>query len=68
MAKSWWGLSKHLIVDEGFDAQQVKTAVKEWLEFINPDGFSGNACYTARCNRPFHKNGCGGMKEDNLVL
>lgn len=68
MAKSWWGLSKHLIADQGFDAKQVRTAVTEWLEFINPDGFTGNACYTAGCNRPFHENGCGGMKEDHVVL
>lgn len=68
MAKTWWGLSKHLIADQDFDADQVKSAVTEWLEFINPDGFTGNACYTARCNRPFREKGCGGMKEDTVVL
>lgn len=44
MAKAWWCPSKHLIADRGFAAEQVTTAVVEWLEFINPDGFTGNAC------------------------
>lgn len=68
MAKTWWGLSKHLIADQGFNAEQVRIAVTEWFEFINPDGFSGNACYTGGCNRPFHQNGCGGMTEGHVVL
>lgn len=68
MAKSWWGLSKHLIANEGLGAEEVRTAVNEWLEFINPNGFSGNACYTGRCSQPFRHNGCGGMKEDNVIF
>ena len=68
MARSWWGLSKHLIANEGLGAEQVRTAVSEWFEFINPGGFSGNACYTARCGLPFHENGCGGMKEDSVIF
>jgi len=68
MARSWWGLSKHLIANQGLGAKQVRTAVGEWFEFINPDGFSGNACYIARCSRPFRENGCGGMKEDNVIF
>ena len=68
MAKSWWGLSKHLIADQGLNAEQVQTAVSEWLEFINPDGFSGNACYTGGCGRPFRQNGCGGMNENSVIF
>ena len=55
MAKAWWGLAKHLIADRGLDGPQVREAVIEWLRFINPNGFSGDACYTAGCNRPFDR-------------
>jgi hypothetical protein len=68
MAKSWWGLSKHLIANQGLGAEQVQMAVEEWFEFINPDGFSGTACYIRRCSRPFEENGCGGMTEKNLIF
>ncbi len=68
MAKSWWGLAHHLIVNEGAGADEVQAAVEAWIEFINPDGFSGNACYTGGCIRPFHRNGCGGMDENHLVF
>lgn len=68
MARSWWGLSKHLIADEGYDAYQVRSAVRDWFAYINPNGFSGKACYTGGCERPFHLDGCGGMSEDRLVL
>jgi len=61
MAKTVWGLSNHLIADKGYDAAQVKKAVEEWIAFINPDGFSGDVCYTGRCNQPWAKGGCGGM-------
>ncbi len=68
MARSWWGLSKHLIVDEGYDAEQVRAAVEEWFVFINPDGFSGDACYTGGCFRTFAHNGCGGMNREQVVF
>lgn len=68
MAKSWWGLSKHLIANQGLGAQEVRTAVGEWIAFINPEGFSGNACYTGRCSRPFREDGCGGMKETEVIF
>jgi hypothetical protein len=61
MAKTVWGLSNHLIANKGYDAAQVKKAVEEWIAFINPDGFSGNVCYTGRCNQPWAEGGCGGM-------
>jgi len=68
MAKSWWGLTHHLIVDEGYGADEVQAAVEEWIDFINPKGFSGNSCYTGGCPRPFHRNGCGGMDENHIVF
>jgi len=68
MAKTWWGLSHHLIAEEGLGAEDVRAAVSEWFEFINPSGFSGNACYTGGCSRPFHRNGCGGMDASNVVF
>ena len=68
MAKSWWGLSKHLIADRGMGAEEVKTAVSEWFQYINPRGFSGDSCYTGGCARPFRENGCGGMTEETLVF
>jgi hypothetical protein len=68
MAQTWWGLSKHLIADQGYDADQVRAAVEGWLEFINPDGFSGDSCYTGGCSRPFYRNGCGGMDEERVVF
>jgi hypothetical protein len=68
MAKSWWGLSNHLIADGGYGAEEVRAAVEGWIEFINPEGFSGDACYTSGCPRPFHRDGCGGMDEDRVIL
>lgn len=68
MAKSWWGLSKHLIANEGYDVPQVQAAVQEWFEFINPDGFSGDVCATGGCFRSFADNGCGGMNHEEVVF
>lgn len=68
MAKTWWGLAGHLIVERGYDAEQVRTKVAEWIEFIGPDGFSGDACYTRGCSRAFHENGCGGMNDREVVF
>jgi len=64
MAKTVWGLSHHLIADKGYDATQVKKAVEDWFAFINPDGFSGDVCYTGRCNLPWAQGGCGGMGKE----
>ena len=68
MAKSTWGLANHLIAEKGYGADEVQAAVQEWHEFINPAGFSGDVCYTGGCGRPFNKNGCGGMNENNVVF
>jgi hypothetical protein len=69
MAKTWWGLANHLIADEGYGAEEVQAAVEGWIAFINPDGFSGDVCYTAGgCSRAFRENGCGGMNEKQIVF
>jgi hypothetical protein len=68
MAKSWWGLSKYLIAERGYGPDQVRDAVADWIQFINPDGFTGDACYNGGCERPFHQNGCGGMSERRVIF
>lgn len=67
MSLSVWGLSDLLIARHGYDAEQVRAKVKEWIATINPGGFSGNVCYTGGCGRPFAKNGCGGMVPGQVV-
>jgi hypothetical protein len=66
-AKATWGLSRYLIAKLGYSAPQVKDTVTQWLRFINPRGFTGNACFAAGCKRPFAENGCGGMDETSLI-
>jgi hypothetical protein len=68
LAKSVWGLSHYLIAKKGYAAPQVKKAVLAWLESINPGGFTGNACFTGGCKRPFAKNGCGGMEATQVIV
>jgi hypothetical protein len=68
MAKSWWGLANHLIVDEGYGEEEVQAGVEGWIDFIGPRGFSGDACYKGGCGRPFHRNGCGGMNENQILF
>jgi hypothetical protein len=68
LAKSVWGLSNHLIVKQHASAAELGHAVNEWLAFVNPKGFSGDACDTGGgCARKFSENGCGGMDERNLL-
>lgn len=67
MAKAAWGLSAYLIVHEGYDAPRLERTMREWLAGINPGGFRGDACYNGGCARPVHKDGCGGMHEDNVL-
>ena len=68
LAKSAWGLANFLIVRKGATAGEVKSAVRGWLAFVNPNGFSGDACDSAEgCARRFAHNGCGGMDERNLL-
>lgn len=66
LAKATWGLSKFLIADQHYDASQVKATVNEWLQFTNPVGYTGDACFSGGCARSFEKNGCGGMDEHHI--
>lgn len=66
MSLSVWGLSHLLIAKHGYDAEQVRAKVKAWIELINPDGYSGDVCYTGGCGRPFEHNGCGGMNRSHV--
>lgn len=68
MAKSVWGLSKHLITEKGAGVEEVRKAAQDWFTFINPKGFSGDVCYTGGCGNAFHENGCGGMRADRPVF
>lgn len=68
LSRSIWGLSNHLIVDRGYDEMQLQDAVKGWIAFVNPSGFSGQACHVNRCQLPFAEDGCGGMDPRNLVF
>ena len=67
MARATWGLAKRLIAIEGYGADRVRSTVSEWHRAINPDGFSGEACFEGGCSRAFDHDGCGGMRADNLV-
>lgn len=47
---------------------ELQGAVRGWMKFVNPKGFSGDVCDTAGgCGRSFSANGCGGMDERNLT-
>lgn len=68
LAKSAWGLANYMIARRGAGAGEVREAVGAWLAFVNPNGFSGDACNSAGgCARRFAQNGCGGMDERNLL-
>lgn len=68
LAKSAWGLSHYLIAKKGYSAPEIKKAVVGWLAFINPKGFTGNACFQGGCKRPFKENGCAGMDATQVIL
>ncbi len=68
VSRTIWGLSHHMIAKQGASAEKVREKVAEWIRFVNPNGYSGRACYTGGCARPFAKDGCGGMKADHLVF
>jgi len=64
LAKTAWGLAAYLVREKHYDADQVRAKVAEWLAFVNPGGFTGDACYQpGGCARPISANGCGGMHE-----
>jgi hypothetical protein len=66
-AKSVWGLSAYLIVEEGHNVEQLKDAASRWIDFTYSSGHAGDACYVGRCGAPFDQDGCGGMTEQ-LIL
>ena len=65
--KSIGGLANRTITREGAEAGRVRQAVLDWIGRTNPWGYSGAACDRKRCERPFGKDGCGGMSEARLV-
>lgn len=67
LAKSVWGLSHLLIAREECSAVEVREVVERWIAFTNESGYSGVACYTKGCNRPFEADGCGGMSESRIL-
>lgn len=67
ISRTIWGLSNYLIAKQNAGAEAVRAKVREWTAFINPDGYSGTACYTGGCARPFRKDGCGGMDAGRLI-
>lgn len=67
LARSAWGVAKDQIVHHGADAATVRAAVTAWFAAINPSGFSGDSCFTGRCNLPHRANGCGGMQAGKLI-
>lgn len=68
LSKSLWGLANYLIAVRGMGAGEVAEVTAGWMEFANPDGFRGDACYTGGCGRSPRHDGCGGMEEDELVV
>ena len=66
LARSIWGLSNFLIREKKSDAELLKKAVLDWLVFINPQEYTGEACYTGKCEYPFKSGGCGGM--ESIIL
>ena len=41
LAKSVWGLSSYLIVEEKYDVEQVRESALQWLRFIQSDYYVG---------------------------
>lgn len=68
LSKTIWGLSNYVIARRGADAKQLRGVVDGWTAFINPDGYTGSSCYRGGCDGSLSGGGCGGMKEDKLVV
>lgn len=66
LSRSLWGLSKYLITEHGAGPADVRAAVEAWVAAINPDGYSGEVCMSGGCGRPFKKDGCGGMSDQQI--
>ncbi|MDY7091601.1 MAG: hypothetical protein SX243_01375 [Acidobacteriota bacterium] len=60
------GLAKFLITRRGASVEVVRKAATAWIAELNPEGFSGDACFSGGCNKPFSEGGCGGMSEKRL--
>ena len=60
-------MTNYLITEEQAGVARIRQATNEWVEFINPDGFSGDVCYTGGCIKSFAHGGCGGMSPDQIV-
>ncbi len=65
--KSVWGLSNYLIVEEGYNTDELKAAASDWIDYAFKNGHAGDACYEGRCGLSFEHDGCGGMTEQ-LIL
>lgn len=68
LSKTIWGLSNYVITRHHVSADQLTTVVNDWLGFVNPDGFRGNACYQGGCESKASRGGCGGMTESKLAV
>ena len=68
VSRSMWGLTNYMIAEQNAGVKAIQAKVNEWVAFVNPEGYSGDTCYRGGCKRPFHKNGCGGMKPDQLTF
>jgi len=67
LSRTVWGLTAYLITEKGAGVEEVQTAVREWIQFVNPAGFSGDSCFNGGCMRSFAKNGCGGMQASRII-
>ncbi len=67
LSRTVWGLTAYLITERDYDVKQIQAAVKKWTKFVNPEGFSGEACFRGGCGRSFENNGCGGMNPHRLT-
>lgn len=67
-SKTVWGLSNYVISKLNYDKEKVRKTAADWIQYTHKNGSSGDACYKGKCNAPFHEDGCGGMKEDQLIF
>ena len=67
LSRTVWGLTAYLITEKKATVEEIQDAVAEWIELVNPAGFSGDACFKGGCMRSFEKNGCGGMQASRLI-
>ncbi len=67
LSRATWGLSKHLISNLGYGANEVRETVQRFHAAVNPSGYPGDTCSTGRCGSPMHEAGCGGMNPAHLA-